>query len=138
MPEKLEVNEEAAQLRLERQLRVVGSSSGLISGPPSIGPVARSSILENVKRFLPEMAKADEDLQQRIESGENLDIEGCSGDLSCIDIRGAALLLTLAATGSNLNDFCALKIKVVALYRYTPQKVNTWKTCIIYVVYHKH
>ena len=90
MPEKLEVNEEAAQLRLERQLRVVGSSSGLISGPPSIGPVARSSILENVKRFLPEMAKADEDLQQRIESGENLDIEGCSGDLSCIDIRGAA------------------------------------------------
>ena len=89
MPEKLEVNEEAAQLRLERQLRVVGSSSGLISGPPSIGPVGRSSILENVKRFLPEMAKADEDLQQRIESGENLDIEGCSGDLSCIDIRGA-------------------------------------------------
>ena len=79
MPEKLEVNEEAAQLRLERQLRVVGSSSGLISGPPSIGPVARSSILDNVKRFLPEMAKADEDLQQRIESGENLDIEECSG-----------------------------------------------------------
>ena len=47
------------------------------SGPPVIVPVGRSKILENVKRFLPELAAAEVDLKKRLESGENLDIEEC-------------------------------------------------------------
>ena len=78
--EKLEVNEEAGKERLQRQLRVVGSNPELISGPPKIGPIGRSSVLESVKRFLPDLAKAEVDLKKRIESGENVDIEECSGN----------------------------------------------------------
>ena len=49
------------------------------SGPPVIVPVGRSKILDNVKRFLPELAAAEVDLKKRLESGENLDIEECEG-----------------------------------------------------------
>jgi hypothetical protein len=60
-------------------LQVVGSHLGSVSGPPSIGPIGRSKILDSVKRFLPEMAKAEVDLKQRLEAGEDLDVEACSG-----------------------------------------------------------
>ena len=78
--ERLEVNEDAMQQRLESQLRVIGSGSGPISGPPSIGPIGRCKILDSVKQFLLEMAKAEQDLNLRLQSGENLDIENCSGE----------------------------------------------------------
>ena len=79
-PERLEVNEDATRHRLESQLRVIGSGPGPISGHPSIGPVGRCKILDSVKQFLPEMAKAEKDLNLRLQSGENLDIEHCSGE----------------------------------------------------------
>ena len=79
-PEKLEVDEEAGQQRLQRQLRVVGSSPEVVPTPPSIVPVGRSSVLESVKRFLPDLAKAEVDLKKRIQSGENVDIEECSSN----------------------------------------------------------
>ena len=48
------------------------------SGPPTIGPVPRSKLLDRAKQFLPELAKAEADLNQRMESGENVDIEHCA------------------------------------------------------------
>lgn len=39
----------------------------------------RSKLLDRAKQFLPELAKAEAELNQRMESGENVDIEHCAG-----------------------------------------------------------
>lgn len=49
------------------------------AGPPSIAPVGQSKLLERVKTFLPKLQAAENELQDRIKAGENLDIEDCQG-----------------------------------------------------------
>ena len=80
-PEKLDVSEEGHRLRLERQLIVVQGAAAPPSGPPNIVPVGRSKILDRAKLFLPALAAAEADLTERMQSGENVDIEHCTGSL---------------------------------------------------------
>eukprot|EP00744_Colponema_vietnamica_P015855 GILI01022235.1.p1 GENE.GILI01022235.1~~GILI01022235.1.p1 ORF type:complete len:314 (+),score=89.59 GILI01022235.1:50-991(+) len=58
------------------------SSKSALSAPssaprpkPTFAPVPESALLSKLRNFLPEMAKANQDLQRRLESGENLRIE---------------------------------------------------------------
>jgi len=63
--------------QLSQTLQIVKGKANKREGPPRITapPPANSALLARVRNFLPEMARAESELNARVSAGENVDVE---------------------------------------------------------------
>merc|ERR1712029_236361 len=67
--------------KLSQTLQIVNKKAKRGEGPPQItGPPPNSALLARVRNFLPEMARAETELNERVSAGENVDVEDVGAD----------------------------------------------------------
>jgi len=75
------------------KLRIVGKKSGgskgapNITGPPTSRLGSAAGLLDRVKKFLPELERAEDELKARVEAGESVDIEDISDNDKVIEMN---------------------------------------------------
>merc|ERR1712168_734546 len=67
--------------QLSQTLRIVNKKTKRGEGPPQITATPpNSALLSRVRNFLPEMARAETELNTRVSAGENVDVEDVGAD----------------------------------------------------------